>query len=136
VDYNKYSLDELYDIEGNIDRDKFPERYHLVLSSIKEKESCNVALSSTNKVKEEIENIEHQQIIKDNNGAWLSIRFLFFAIVCSYLMFQDFEFYEVLIIIVTYLAFIALVKQVFIQYHLFKNKKLENQIKKTGVRKK
>ena len=136
VDYKNYSLDELYDIEENIDREKFPDRYSLVLSHINKKENCPVASSSTMDAKNEVVMEEHQQILKQNNGTWLFIRFSILAVFCSYLMLQEFAFYQLVIIVIAYLAFIALVKQVFLQYHLFKTGKIEKQIRKSGIRKK
>ncbi len=136
VDYKNYSLDELYDIEENIDREKYPERYNLIISLIGKKENCSEALNSTKSVKDEAEMELHQQILEKNNGAWLLIRFSILAIFCSYLMFQEFANYQIIIIVVAYLAFIALLKQMFLQYHLSKASKLESDIKKTGIHKK
>lgn len=37
-DYTKYSLVELYDVKGNIDSKRYPERYDLLLNEIRKRE--------------------------------------------------------------------------------------------------
>ena len=39
IDYSKYSLVELYEVEKSIDKDKFPERYQSLLLAIKKHQS-------------------------------------------------------------------------------------------------
>ena len=46
VDFSKYTLEELLDIERNIDKDAYPERYEIVCSLIKLKEADPVEVDS------------------------------------------------------------------------------------------
>ena len=46
IDFSKYTLEELLDIERNIDKDAYPERYEIVCSLIMLKEADPVEVDS------------------------------------------------------------------------------------------
>ena len=52
-DYSKYSLDQLYDVHGHVDREKYPDRFQAVVAEIERRNSDPVLLQREVKAKEE-----------------------------------------------------------------------------------
>jgi hypothetical protein len=138
VDYQKYSLDELYDVEANIDRIKYPERYELVCKSIIEKKNASLKpLVEDINVDVKKAELENEQYIEKNNAPFfLFIRLILLVSFCSFVFFNDFANYEKILLILIYFAVVTLIKNLFVQYDLFKSNRLKNNIKKFGIRRK
>jgi len=146
-DYNKYSLDELYDVEENIDRDLYPERYEVIASLIYEREIKLEKLKLSklpqeesdfgeSKISQTINFEDYQDVIDNKYNAWLLLRSAILAIFCAYFVNQTFDFYKLILCIVVYVVFVALIKYIFFYYHISNARKIENQIKDNGIRKK
>ena len=145
-DYNKYSLDELYDVEENIDRELYPERYEMITSLIDER-AIKLEKLKPSKISEESNSVEsnpsqtikfedYQDVIDNKHNAWLLLRSAILAIFCAYFVNQTFDFYKLILGVVVYVVFVALIKYIFFYYHIFNARKIENQIKDSGLRKK
>ena len=66
-DYSKYTLDQLYDVYDHLDRDRYPDRFKVVVDYI---EKRKVELSSEKKVKEEKKDFLK---IDGNKSTYLSV---------------------------------------------------------------
>ena len=52
-DYTKYSLDQLYDVHGHVDREKYPDRFQALVAEIERRKSDPVLLQREVQAKEE-----------------------------------------------------------------------------------
>lgn len=52
-DYSKYTLDQLYDVHGHVDREKYPDRFQAVVGEIERRKSDPVFLQQEEKAKAE-----------------------------------------------------------------------------------
>jgi hypothetical protein len=146
-DYNTYSLDDLYEVKENIDRELYPERYEVITSLIIERE-IKLEKLQPSKVPQEEKNSfgsklsqtmnfdDYQDVIDNKYNAWLLLRSAILAIFCAYFVNQTFDFYKLILGVVVYVVFVASIKYIFFYCHIFIARKIENQIKSNGVRKK
>ena len=121
----QYTLEELYDVENNIDKLKFPEKYEAVLALIHEKEKA---------LKVSPEYVMAAQSLKENEEVaekkytlfYIFIRVLLWAPFCAFLLTYELETYERIIAIAIFLSLLKIGKNVCVAIEV---SHLEKQVK-------
>ncbi|PKI16297.1 hypothetical protein [Colwellia sp. 12G3] len=116
IDYTKYTLDELIDVEAHIDKNFYPERYKEVQLLIKALESQSTPIEDENNI------LESASLVLQPLEPWLSIlAFLSFIFIVAALQ-AGLEFITVKhVIIVMWLWGISVISRVFSKKHFNRN---------------
>ncbi|NQY64860.1 MAG: hypothetical protein HRT38_14245 [Alteromonadaceae bacterium] len=121
----EYTLEELYDVEENIDKLKYPEKYEAILTLILEKEKSLQASP---------EYVFAAQCLKDNEEVaekkytlfYIFIRVLLWAPFCAFLLTYELETYERIIAIAIFLSLLKVGKNICVAIEV---SHLEKQVK-------
>lgn len=124
-DLEEYTLKELHDVEDNIDKLKYPEKYEAILALILEKEKSLQASP---------EYVFSAQSLKDNEEVaekkytllYIFIRVLLWAPFCAFLLTYELETYERIIAIAIFLSLLKIGKNICVAIEV---SHLEKQVK-------
>lgn len=123
--FEEYTLEELYDVEDNIDKLKYPEKYETILALIIKKEKS---------LQTSPEYVMAAQSLKDNKEVaekkytlfYIFIRVLLWGPFCAFLLTYELETYERVIAIAIFLSFLKIGKNIFVAIDI---SHLEKQVK-------